>query len=250
MKKRIWILPLVGSGAAVWLVLGALRASTGTPSEAARLAIALCCAVLPYVAARTLSELLARRSGSHTPPAAPLSRNAGLLAAATSLLFAAVATASYTTWSAEAIESGRWYAMPATEVGGKPMVSALVISDSELGDGSGRSYRPILVVSCALGDTSVTLGNEARIESKFGSTSVGMRIRLDDGPPEIMTGLTAGAGRSLSMNDAIPLVKRMLEHRKLAVQFELDGAGPQTAVFDLAGLRDHIAEIQTACAWE
>jgi hypothetical protein len=250
VRKLVWSLPLVGTAVAVWLVLGALRESTGTPREAVRLAIALCCSVLPYVAARALAELAAARSGGPRPPVAQLSRTAALLAAAASLLFATVATASYTTWSSAAVGGGRWLAVPVHELGGRPAASALVASDQAFDDGRGGSSRSVLAVGCALGNLSVSLGSSARVASKFGSSSVAIRIGLDDRPLEIATALTSGEGTVLTLPDAGSLLERLLEHRKLRVQFPVEQPGPGTATFDLAGLADHAARIQSACSAE
>ena len=54
----VWIIPLLGVAVGGVLMHDAIRYSTTAPEQAAGAALALCCAVLPYVVARAIEGIV------------------------------------------------------------------------------------------------------------------------------------------------------------------------------------------------
>ena len=65
MGKTFWIITLIGSGLGILTLIGTLMGASSAPQQAAGAAIAVAFAVIPYCAARAISEIKTRDSGTN-----------------------------------------------------------------------------------------------------------------------------------------------------------------------------------------
>jgi len=57
-------------------------------------------------------------------------------------------------------------------------------------------------------------------------------------------------GEALFFPQPVPLIRKMLKHQTLLLQFIPFNASPATTTFDLSGLSEQLVELQHTCGWQ
>lgn len=145
----------------------------------------------------------------------------------------------------------------------------LTLDSDDVFQGPVGSSKPTLVVRCKEGKTEVYVetGMAASIEQDLDGgpeQSHAVRIRLDDSSPTSEDWLESNDHKALFASDLIldpkgdiasytggaaEFAKQLAGAGKLTFEFTPFDGNPQTARFNLLGLRDHLNQAADACSW-
>jgi len=274
----LWLVAFAGAVAGAVSLALVLMTATGAPQEAAGAAIACALAVIPYVLARSWSELLPKPVGTEPTRFTRAVAGVGLAVVAVAgvaavwLLvqpqFAEQRRAQTITEfdldrTDEVIReaedallalnppSGDW----TKSVSRSPMddSKAVVLTKRAEQEIRGRfgAEMPRLVLRCSENKTEAYVNVGTPVEH-HGRDYHRSRVRVRfDAEPALAASYTMSTSRdALFAPKPIALIRQMLLHDQLVLEVTPSGSGSQTATFDLNGLGDHIGELQEACGWQ
>lgn len=87
------------------------------------------------------------------------------------------------------------------------------------------------------------------IVPKWSTFPVGIRVRLDDDPPDLWSGNVSTNGEGIFVHNAIPSIRAMQAHRRLKLEYQTALGSPAIVTFDLTGLSEQLDPLSAACGW-
>ena len=115
-----------------------------------------------------------------------------------------------------------------------------------------KEETPSLYLRCKENHTEVYLAFGMQLDTNYDSNMnryTILRLRYDDEPAESTRMSLSTDGEAVFFRQAIPTIKKMLQHNKLLVEATPYNRGPQVTTFDLKGLVAVIEPLQSACHW-
>lgn len=139
------------------------------------------------------------------------------------------------------------------------VVGVKLLADDDVRTMYGQAYRPRLVIGCqkdttdAYVDVGTLLTTETRqweSDEAYGwKSGVPLRLRLDKDPPMSNFASQSTDGTAAYLSNPTAILKKMISHTTLLVEYTPMGAAPQTVTFTLTGMGDAIAELRKSCHW-
>jgi hypothetical protein len=138
-------------------------------------------------------------------------------------------------------------------------VGVNLIADEEVTTRYGRAYRPRFWIGCqknttqAYFDLGSLLATETRAwesDEAYGYKSgTSLRLRLDKEPPISNFASSSTDGTAAFLSNPITLLKKMVGHTTLIVEYSPMGSSPQTVSFTITGMAEAIAVLRKTCHW-
>lgn len=76
-----------------------------------------------------------------------------------------------------------------------------------------------------------------------------MRLRIDKEPPISNFGYTNAEDTDAFISNPIPILKKMIDHTTLLVEFTPVASSPRTVKFTITGIEGAMANLRKTCHW-